>query len=320
MKTMQSMHDPAPRRLEVRHLRLVLAIALEGSVTRAAGRLHLSQSAVSHQLLDLERELATRLFDRVGKRMVPTAAGTRMVSAAERLLGQLAELEDAIADRRTARTPLRITSSCFTSYRWLPAVLSHFGESHPGVELDIVLEATRRAVPALAADEIDLAIVTDPPRDGTWQCVELVRSELVALAAADHPILGRVRRGALRWGALHDCEVLVYDISDHDLARLDDAVRTSWHHESGRRLANPIAVRKVPLSEALLALVRSGHGIGIVDRWTIADHLDRELVALAIRPPAPRTFHAVWRRANPRGLPMQDLVKLIKKAGECATG
>jgi LysR family transcriptional regulator for metE and metH len=315
MQTMQTTHDPVRCRLEVRHLRLVLAIARDGSVTRAAGRLHLSQSAVSHQLLDLERELDTRLFDRVGKRMVATAAGARMVDGAERLLDQLAELEQSLADRRGARVPLRVTTSCFTSYNWLPDALAHFGDSHPGVELDIVLEATRRAMPALIADEVDLAIVTDPPRGDTWQRVELVRSELIAIAAPDHAIVARARRGALRWGALHDCEVLVYDIADHDLERLDEAVRESWRHESGRRLASPIAVRKVPLSEALLALVRNGRGVGIVDRWTVAAHLDRNLVALAMRPPAPRTFHAVWRRANPRGLPMDDLVKVIKRAG-----
>src|SRR3954470_13441904 len=86
--------------IEVRHLRLVRAIASEGSVTRAASRLHLSQSAVSHQLLDLERDLELRLFDRVGKRMVPTAAGQRLIAGAGRLLGELAALGNDLAATR----------------------------------------------------------------------------------------------------------------------------------------------------------------------------------------------------------------------------
>jgi LysR family transcriptional regulator for metE and metH len=319
METMQELHDLTPRCIDVRHLRLVLAIAREGSVTRAAGRLHLSQSAVSHQLLDLERELATRLFDRVGKRMVATAPGARMVAAAAGLLAELCALEGSIAELRGAtKIPLRITTSCFTSYNWLPAALAHFTDRHPDVELDIVLEATRRAVPALLADEVDLAIVTDPPRDDTWQRVEVAVSELIAVASPEHPVVARARRGSLRWGALHDCQILVYDISDHDLARLNDGVRASWHAESGRRLATPLTVRKIPLSEALLELVRIGRGVGIVDRWTVASQLGRDLVALEMRPRAPRTFFAVWRKANPRELPMQELIKVIKKAGERA--
>ena len=162
MGTMQSSH------IEVRHLRLVVAISAEGNVTRAAGKLHLSQSAVSHQLLDLERDLGTRVFDRVGKRMVPTSAGARMVADATRVLAELAELERRVTEQRPdARIPFRITASCFMSYSWLPTALAHFGERRPNVDLDIVLEATRRAVPALIADEVDLAIVTDPPRDET---------------------------------------------------------------------------------------------------------------------------------------------------------
>ncbi|HEU0029104.1 MAG TPA: LysR family transcriptional regulator [Kofleriaceae bacterium] len=311
---MTKSHDP--ERLEVRHLRLVRAIADEGSVTRAAGRLHLSQSAVSHQLLDLERDLGTRLFDRIGKRMVATSAGTRLIEAAARLLGELAELERALDGTKRSRVPLRVTTSCFTSYHWLPAALSHFASAHPEVEIEVVIEATRRAVPALAADEVDLAIVTDPPRDDGWRRELVIDSELVALASPDHPVIERVRRGALRWSALRDHELLVYDISDADYQRLDTAVREAWRHESGERLASPVAVRKVPLSEALLELVRTGNGIGIVDRWTVAPHLGRGLRALPLSPHASRLFYAVWRRGNPRELPIPELLDVIRKAGQ----
>jgi LysR family transcriptional regulator for metE and metH len=316
MVTMKSMHEsPAPEHLEVRHLRLVRAIGEHGSVTRAAGTLHLSQSAVSHQLLDLERDLGARLFDRVGKRMVPTPAGAALIAGSRRLLAELADLERCVDGRRDARIPLRVTSSCFTSYNWLPAALAHFGTTHPGVELDIVLEATRRAIPALVADEVDLAIVTDPPRDDAWETTEVIASELVAVASPRHAICTRLKGSTVRWSALRDCEVLVPDISEHDLARLDEAVRISWQRESGERLSSPIVVRKIPLSEALLELARAGAGVAIVDRWTVAAHLDRRLRALKLSPPAPRTFHAVWRRANPRSLPMHDLTAIVRAAG-----
>ena len=324
MVTMKSMHEPTdaadvgPGRLEVRHLKLMRAIAEAGGVTRAAGRLHLSQSAVSHQLLALERDLGARLFDRVGKRMVPTAAGAQLVGAARRLLGELAELERSVDGRRDARIPLRVTSSCYTSYNWLPAALGHFAERHPNLELEIVLDVTRRAVPALIADEIDVAIVTDPPRDDTWGRELVIDSDLVALASPRHPVCKRLVQGGLRWGALHDCAVLVPDIADSDLARLDDAVRSSWARESGQRVAGPITVRKIPLTEALLELARAGTGVVIIDRWVLP-RIGKSLRILPLRPAATRAFHAVWRRSNPRDLPIAELVEIVQHAGATRT-
>jgi LysR family transcriptional regulator for metE and metH len=319
METMKPVHgsggiDDAPGRLEVRHLKLMRAIAEAGGVTRAAGRLHLSQSAVSHQLLALERDLGARLFDRVGKRMVPTAAGAHLVDAARRLLGELAELERSVDGHREATIPLRVTSSCYTSYNWLPAALAHFAERHPKLAIEIVLEVTRRAVPALIADEIDVAIVTDPPRDDTWSREVVIASELAALASPDHPVCKRLVRGALRWGALHDCTVLVPDIADSDLARLDEAVRSSWARESGQRMPGPVTVRKIPLSEALLELARAAAGVVIIDRWVVPK-VGTDLRVLPLSPAATRTFHAVWRRSNPRGLPIAELVAIVKQAG-----
>jgi LysR family transcriptional regulator, regulator for metE and metH len=308
---MNRLHDPD--RLEIRHLKLVRAIAEAGSVTRAASTLHLSQSAVSHQLLDLERDLGQRLFDRIGKRMVPTRCGAYLIVAATRLLGELGELERSLDDQRGSRVPLRIASSCFTSYHWLPAALAHFGKHHPNVELEIVLEATRRTGAALAADEIDLAVTTKPPQDDTWQTIELMASELVALASKRHPVVERTRRGGLPWTELHDCEILVHDVSDEDLERLARAVR------AGNATA-PVKVRKIPLSEALLELVRAGYGVAIVDRWVVSPYLTRELVALPMAPRTKRIFHAVWRRANPRRLPIKELVDIIGAAGERAAG
>lgn len=303
---MQNLH------IEVRHLKLVVAIAGAGSVTRAAGSLHLSQSAVSHQLLDLERDLETRLFDRVGKKMVPTSAGARMVRDATRVLAELVELERSVAVQR--RDTLRLTASCFMSYSWLPTALTHFSESRPNLDLEVMLECTRRAVPALIADEVDLAIVTDPPRDETYAREELAVSELVAIASPDHPVVSRVKKGALSWGALHDCELLVFDIADSDLLRLDTAIRTIYRAQTGERLASPLPVRKIPVTEALLDLVRNGRGVGIVDRWAVAN-FRRGLRILPMAPRASRTFHAVWRHANPRRLPIEELVAVIRRAG-----
>src|SRR5207247_9954859 len=104
--------------LETRHLRLVAAVAEHGTLTKAGRVLHLTQSGVSRQLLDLETKLGLPLFHRLGKRMVPTPAGERLVVAARRAFPRLTDVEDEL--RRLAavrRAPRRVTPGC---YSWYP--------------------------------------------------------------------------------------------------------------------------------------------------------------------------------------------------------
>src|SRR5688572_25792992 len=110
--------------LSLRHLRLVQEVAAAGTLTAAAKRLYLTQSALSHQLADLERQAGAPVFTRVGKRMVLTQAGQRILEVAGNTLQQVTELEQDL--RRMAagtRGQIRLTTQCYTSYHWLPLVL-----------------------------------------------------------------------------------------------------------------------------------------------------------------------------------------------------
>src|SRR5580658_9536728 len=94
---------PASGRLQVKHLRLMLAVGSSGSVTRAAQMLNLSQSALSHQLIDFEQELGALLFNRIGRRMAITPAGERLLAAARSILPQLAQVEADVVGLRAAQ-------------------------------------------------------------------------------------------------------------------------------------------------------------------------------------------------------------------------
>src|SRR3954468_8058263 len=103
--------------LEVRHLRLVAAVSAVGSLTRAGDQLHLTQSALSHQLRDIEARLGAALFLRVGKRLVLTPAGERLLHSATDILGRLQEAEHEIRQMGRERAgSLRITTECYTCY------------------------------------------------------------------------------------------------------------------------------------------------------------------------------------------------------------
>src|SRR5882672_1842184 len=109
---------PGPR-LEIRDLKVALALASTGSTARAASLLHITQSAVSRALLTAEDKLGTRLFDRTRRGLTPTAAGERFLEGASRLLVELGDLEHRVCSPEAVPMHIRLVCECYTAYHWL---------------------------------------------------------------------------------------------------------------------------------------------------------------------------------------------------------
>lgn len=298
--------------LEVRHLRLVAAVAENGSLTAAGRTLHLTQSALSHQLLGLERALGVPLFDRKGKRMVPTAAGRRLVGAARDALERLRSAEDDV--RRLAGGAagvLRLSTECQTSYHWLPRVLAPFRRAHPAVEVEVVADATRDPTEALLDGRIDLAIVVsaEAHRDryvDQLRYVPLFGVRLVALVPAAHPLAGEA---SVDVAALAGEHLIIYGGPGVTRSPAASAVRRA--DVRFRR------VTRLHLTEAIVELVRAGTGVSVLADWTIAPHVqDGTLRAVPIDGPAFRCeLHAAMRADGGRPPYVDAFAALIATHG-----
>jgi LysR family transcriptional regulator, regulator for metE and metH len=275
--------------LETRHLRLVEAVAEHGTLTGAGTRLHLTQSALSHQLLDLEGRLRVSLFHRLGKRMVPTAAGQRLLEAARKALPHLRDAEDELYRLATGRSAvLRLSTECYTCYHWLPSVLQPFNQQFPAVEVQIVAEATRHPMEALLGGKIDLAIVHDDSEDERLEYYPLFHDELVVVMRPDHPLASRPYVSAEDFAAEH---LIVYT------ARASESTVF-------RRVLMPAGIvprrlSQIQLTEAIVEMVKGGMGISVLARWAVLPHvLAGTLEAL----PLTRTgLHRQWKAAVIRG-------------------
>src|SRR5215470_2774542 len=167
--------------LDVRHLKLIVAVTEEKSVTRAGEVLHLTQSALSHQLREIEEKLGMPLFLRMNKKMILTQAGERLLRTARQVLDEMKRAEDHISQMATNRQgTLRISTECYTCYHWLPDVMKEFRGKFPGVEVKIDAEATHRPIQALLQGKLDLGIVSDVRRDKQLQYRPLFEDEFVA--------------------------------------------------------------------------------------------------------------------------------------------
>jgi LysR family transcriptional regulator, regulator for metE and metH len=239
--------------IEIRHLKLLRAIVDEGGPTRAAARLHLSQSAVSHQLAELEGRLGVPLFARVRKKLVPTPAGARLLDESRTLLAEVARLErELYRGDPKKREPLRVVVETFTHYSWLAPMID---------EVRIVLEAAREPVTALLKGAVDLAIVSSPVSDRTLHATPLFEDEWTVAMHKGHPLAQRPWVSAAELGKE---TVFAHDAPRSDVERLRDLVQAE-------RAPMPKVIN-VPLTELMIELVRSGRGVALASRWACAAH------------------------------------------------
>jgi len=258
--------------LELRHLRLVKAIADAGSVTRAGDILHLTQSALSHQLRDIESRLNAPLFHRAGRRMLPTEAGRRLIETAAGVLSAVRQTEDQI--RRAARgdeATLRISTECYTVYHWLPPLLKKYRVAHPMVNVQIDAGATSNPVQALVDGKLDLAVVSERPRDRRVAVHPLFDDNMVLIAAPTHPLAAR---DYIRPEDLRPETLLLY-------ARKEDSF--VYRQVVARAGVTPRAIQQIQLTEAIIELVKAGLGVAILSEWAVAPYVrTRELRALRV--------------------------------------
>ena len=249
--------------LETRHLRLVTAVTDHGTLTRAGRELNLTQSALSHALLDLERRLGAPLFHRVGKRMVPTAVGERLVVRARRVLQLLTETEEeALRIASGLEGLIRLSTECYTCYHWLPALMQAFAQRFPNVEVRIVAEATRRPFRALLEGRIDLAIVHNMSADARIRHAALFEDELVVLTPPDHPFARQAFVAPEELVAEH---LLTYRLPLRDLSIYQQVL--------GPAGVTPRRVTQIELTEALIEMVRAGMGVAVLAQWAVAPYV-----------------------------------------------
>jgi len=274
----------------------VTAVADLGSLTRAGERLHLTQSALSHQLRDIESRLGAPLFLRVGKRLVLTPAGERLLASARDVLDRLQQAERDIREMGRDRAGLiRLTTECYTCYHWLPALLTRYRRRFPRVEVRIDVEATRRPMEGLIAGKIDVAIVSSPVRDRRFVVMPVFEDEVVLIAAPQHPF---AKRTHVRPIDLRGETLLVYPPKEESTV-LNDVLLPAG--------AVPERVEEVLLTEAITEMVKAGLGVSFIARWAVQPLLASG--ALVARRFTPRGLKRRWSAAMPKTLAGVDFVR-----------
>lgn len=278
---------PSPR-LEVRDLRVALALARAGTTGRAASVLHLTQPAVSRALLALEEKLGARVFERTPRGLVPTPMGERLLQGAAQVLVELGDLERRVG-KSEAPTRIRLVCQCYTAYHWLPSAMVAFRKSLDGIALTLAIEHTRAPIEALESGAIDVALVTQSTIPRTLGSRALFADELVFVVAASHPLAARE---SLTSADLREHVLLVSE-------GVTAAAAGTWFMNQVFGRARPkLRFERFPLTEAILDVARAGMGVAVLSEWIASPHLARgDLVAKRLaKGPLLRPWRFVYRR------------------------
>jgi LysR family transcriptional regulator for metE and metH len=291
--------------IEVRHIRMVQAIVQEGTMTRAANRLHVTQPAVSHLLKNLEDQLGSLLFQRNGKRMQLTPAGQQLFNAAESILSQLQRVEDLVRQTSTGQGGLlRISTECYTCYHWLPSRLKAFRQRFPKVDVRIVVEATRRPIEFLLNGKLDIAISCSPPRNNKLEFKPLFVDEILAVTNPEHPWASKPYVGPEDF---LDQNLLLYAVPKEEMNAFRDVFFPAR--------VFPTRIAHVELTEAVLEMVKAGLGVTLLSRWAVAHDLRAgKLVGLPLtRGGYRRQWYAVMAKMKNPPPYLKEFVTLLAR-------
>src|SRR6185436_11767632 len=174
--------------LDSRQVRAFCALARTGSFTQTARELHLTQSAVSHSMKALERDIGCRLLDRLGKKVVLTQAGEQLLHHATKILQEMENARGSLAHLgKWGRGRLRLGASTTSCQHLIPPVLREFKESFPDHAITIEPGDTPELVAAVLRHRVDLALALEPDNEPQIEFHPLFTDELHFLVGALHP-------------------------------------------------------------------------------------------------------------------------------------
>lgn len=247
--------------LDLQPLAILREIDRTGSLTAAADRLCLTQSAVSHAMRRFEQRHGVRLWEREGRRLRLTPSGDYLLGLANRVLPQLEHgavvLEDFARGRRGA---IRIGMECHPCQDWLMRVVDPFLAAWPDVDLDVTSAFQFGGLAALLGHEIDILVTPDPIARPGLEYTPVFDYELVLAVAASHPLSERAR---VTPDDLAGETLVTYPVSRE---RLD--IYTQFLVPAG---ALPRRHRTVETTDLMLRLVASGRAVSATPDWLLRD-------------------------------------------------
>ena len=255
--------------MTLEQLRIFVAVAEREHVTRAAEDLHLTQSAVSAAVSNLEGRYAAKLFDRIGRRIALTEAGRLFLVEARAVLARAEAAETVLADLAGLKKGrLSLAASQTVAGYWLPARIHAYRERFPGVSVSLAIANTDAVAAAIHDGEADVGVVEGLIDDPALRAVPVAWDEMALVAAPSHPWASRGADWSPSPADLASGRWVLRETGSGTRAMLETAIR-----EAGLAFDALDVALELPSTEAVRAAVEAGAGASVMSRLVAAGGL-----------------------------------------------
>lgn len=246
--------------MDLRQLEILQAIAETGSFTACGKKLHVSQSAISRQILLLEDELGEPLFLRVGRQVRMTPAAESLVQLGQRVFFDVRETVGAITDRtRELRGTLRLSGGMTVCLYVFPPLLKHLRRVHPNLDVRLTVALAGRSVQEIRAGRVDAGLLTLPVAETDLVTVPALREELLLVTAPTHQL---TKRRKVQARDLAGLPFILFEVGSATRKVIDNFFASQG--------IEPTVVMDTENVEIIKAMVKTGLGVGIVPYQAVA--------------------------------------------------
>jgi DNA-binding transcriptional LysR family regulator len=292
--------------MTLEQLRIFVAVAERQHVTQAAHALNLAQSAASHAIAALESEHDTKLFDRVGRRIVLTEAGRVFLGEAQAVLVRAAAAERMLLELAgLKRGTLSVQASQTIAGYWLPRYLAAYRRAYPDIAIDLAIGNTKEVAEAVESGAAELGFVEGAVANDKFISTPVARDQLIIVVGREHPWVGRKR---LTHNDLKSAAWVLREPGSGTRSVFEKALRTHGINLSALRIE-----LEIPSNEGVRAAVEAGLGATALSASVAAAGIEAGLLHAVDFALPDRAFHVLCHRERYRSRAAQALLDLVLK-------
>ncbi len=245
--------------MEVKYFRLIKTITEEGNIANSSEKLFLTQSALSHQLKEIEERLSFKVFHRARNKWKLTEEGEALYTLANEVLTTIEQGFSNIKQIRAgSKGTINVSTECYSFYQGLSGFTQKMAVLYPEIDVNLILEATHQPITKILSNDIDIALVTSKPQNDSLLSIEIFEDEIFAVMHKENTLNELEYIDA---SGFSDAHLIIHSFPLETVS--------VYEHFLKPNKITPIKISAIPLTEVSLEMVNANMGIICLPKWAL---------------------------------------------------